>query len=78
MPGSLAHLSAVRLAQLEARQQRGDTDESFSMASLKRRACNPHLIDRIGEHCANGQSLEKSSPDDEVLCNDDTITEKAV
>ena len=39
------------------------------MASLKRRAFNQHLIDRICEHLAHGQSLEKSSPDYETLCN---------
>jgi hypothetical protein len=72
-----ASLSAVNLAKLEVRQQRGDTDESFSMASLKRRAFNQHLIDRICEYLANGQSLEKSSPDYEVLCNYGTITEEA-
>lgn len=72
-----ASLSAASLAKLEARQQRGDTDESFSLASLKRRAFNQHLIDRICEHLANGHSLEKSSPDYEALCNYGTITEEA-
>lgn len=72
-----ASLSAVNLAKLEARQQRSHTEQSFSMASLKRRAFNQHLIDRICEHLANGQSLEKSSPDYEVLCNYGTITEEA-
>jgi hypothetical protein len=33
----------------------------MSMASLKRRAFNQHLHDRICEHLAHGQSLEKSS-----------------
>jgi len=72
----MARLHLMGLAKLEARQQRGHTEQSFSMASLKRRAFNPHLIDRIGEHLANGQSLEKSSPDYEVLCNYGTITEE--
>ena len=45
-----ASLSAVNIAKLEARQQRGDTDEPMSMASLKRRAFNQHLLDRIVEH----------------------------
>src|SRR6266581_284847 len=57
-----ASLSAVNLAKLAARPQRGETDEPISMASLKRRAFNQHLLDRICEHLANGQSLEKSSP----------------
>lgn len=72
-----ASLSAVNLAKLEARQQRGDTDEPMSMASLERRTFNQHLLDRIVEHLANGQSLEKSSPDYEALCNYGIITKEA-
>jgi hypothetical protein len=72
-----ASLSAVTCAKLEARQQRGDAAQSFSMASLKRRAFNQHLIDRIYEHLANGHSLEKSSPDYETLCNYGVITDLA-
>ena len=72
-----ASLSAVTFAKLEARQQRGDAAQSFSMASLKRRAFNQHLIDRIYEHLANGHSLEKSSPDYETLCNYGVITDLA-
>src|SRR5947209_3138574 len=64
-----ASLSAVTFAKLEARHQHGNGDQAFSMASLKRRVFNQHLIDRICEHLANGQSLEKSSPDYEALCN---------
>ena len=64
-----AVLGAVGFAKLEVRQQNGNPDHPFSMASLKRRAFNQHLIDRICEHLANGQSLEKSSPDYETLCN---------
>jgi hypothetical protein len=64
-----ASLSAVTFAKLEARRQHGHAEHVFSMASLKRRAFNQHLVDRIGEHLANGQSLEKSSPDYEALCN---------
>ena len=64
-----ASLSAVTFAKLEARHQHGNGDQAFSMASLKRRAFNQHLIDRICEHLANGQSVEKSSPDYEALCN---------
>jgi len=72
-----ASLSAVNIAKLEARQQRGDTDEPMSMASLKRRAFNPHLLDRIVEHLANGQNLKKSSPDYEALCSYGIITKEA-
>ena len=72
-----ASLSAVSLAKLEARQQRGNVDQPFSMASLKRRAFNQHLIDRIYEHLAKGHSLEKSSAEYEMLCNYGTITEMA-
>ena len=45
-----ASLSAVTLAKLEARQQTGDVASAFSMASLKRRAFNQHLIERISQH----------------------------
>ncbi len=45
-----ASLTAVSLATLEARQQSGQAASSCSMASLKRRAFNQHLIDRICEH----------------------------
>src|SRR5882762_4742275 len=72
-----ASLSAVTFAKLEARQQNGNRDQAFSMASLKRRAFNQHLIDRICEHLANGQSLEKSSPDYETLCNYGIIADEA-
>ena len=72
-----ASLSAVTFAKLEARQQNGNPDQPFSMASLKRRAFNQHLIDRICEHLANGQSLEKSSPDYETLCNYGIIADEA-
>lgn len=47
-----ASLSAVTFAKLEARQQNSNCDQAFSMASLKRRAFNQHLIDRICEHLA--------------------------
>jgi hypothetical protein len=45
-----ASLSAVTLAKLEARQQNGEVASAFSMASLKRRAFNQHLIERISQH----------------------------
>jgi DDE superfamily endonuclease len=72
-----ASLSAVTFAKLEARQQRGDAASGFSMASLKRRAFNQHLIERISQCLAQGYSLDKSSPDYEELCNYGTITETA-
>jgi transposase len=70
-----ASLSAVTFAKLDARQHRGDTAPVFSMARLKRRAFNQHLIERIAQHLAKGHSLEKSSPDYEELCNYGTIAE---
>jgi hypothetical protein len=72
-----ACLSAVTLAKLDARQQNGDAASGFSMASLKRRAFNQHLIERISQHLAQGHSLEKSSPEYEELCNYGTLTETA-
>jgi SRSO17 transposase len=72
-----ASLSAVTFAKLEARHRNGNGDQAFSMASLKRRAFNQHLVDRICEHLANGQSLEKSSPDYEALCNYGIIADEA-
>ena len=67
----------MNIAKLEARQQRGDSDDPMSMASLKRWAFNQHLLDRICEHLAKGQSLEKASPDYKVLCNYGIITKEA-
>jgi hypothetical protein len=72
-----ASLMAVSLAKLAARQHRDEADLAFSMASLKRRAFNQHLIERICEHLATGQSLEKSSPAYEELCNYGAITDWA-
>ncbi|HSX77401.1 MAG TPA: transposase [Candidatus Saccharimonadia bacterium] len=72
-----ASLSAVTLAKLEARQHNGGAASGLSMASLKRRAFNQHLIERISQYLAKGHSLEKSSPDYEELCNYGTITETA-
>jgi hypothetical protein len=72
-----AALSAVNLAKLEARQHSGAPESSFSMASLKRRTFNQHLIERICVHLANGQSLAKSSPDYEALCNYGVIADIA-
>jgi hypothetical protein len=72
-----ASLSAVTFAKLEARHQHGNRDHAFSRASLKRRAFNQHFIERICAPLANGQSLEKSSPGYEALCNDGVIAEDA-
>jgi len=44
-----ASLSAVTLVKLEARQHNGKAVSAFSMASLKRRACNRQLLERISE-----------------------------
>jgi hypothetical protein len=72
-----ASLTAVTFAKLEARQKQGHAEAAFSMASLKRRAFNQHLIDRICVYLANGQSLEKSGPAYEALGNYGLITESA-
>jgi len=45
-----ASLSAVSFAKLEARQTPSQLGQPFSMASLKRRGFNQHLIDRILDH----------------------------
>jgi Transposase DDE domain len=72
-----ASVSAVTLAKLDARQQTGEAASPVSMASLKRRAFNQHLIERISQHVAEGHSLEKSSPAYEALCNYGILTEMA-
>jgi hypothetical protein len=72
-----ASVTARTLAKLEAQQESGYTATSFSMASLKRRTFNQHLIERICEHVAHGHSLDKSSPDYEALCNYGIITDVA-
>ena len=72
-----ASMSALTLGKLEARQQSGGAQAGFSMASLKRRAFNQHLLERISRHLAHGHSLEKSSPDYQDLCNYGTITDRA-
>ena len=72
-----ASLSALTLGKLEARQQSGGSEAGFSMASVKRRAFNQHLLERISQHLAEGHSLEKSSPDYQDLCNYGTITDRA-
>ena len=73
-----ASMSALTLGKLEARQQSDcGAQAGFSMASLKRRAFNQHLLERISQHLAQGHSLEKSSPDYQELCNYGTISEMA-
>ena len=73
-----ASLSALTLGKLEARQRRSaDSPAGFSMASVKRRAFNEHLLERISEHLAQGHSLDKSSPGYEALCDYGTITDMA-
>ena len=72
-----ASMSALTLGKLEALQQSGNAQAGFSMASLKRRAFNQHLLERISQHLAQGHSLEKSSPDYQELCNYGTISEMA-
>ena len=72
-----ASMSALTLGKLEARQQSGGAQAGFSMASLKRRAFNQHLLERISQYLAQGHSLEKSSPDYQDLCNYGTITHRA-
>ena len=69
-----ASMSARTLGKLEARQQISGT--GFSMASVKRRAFNQHLLERISQHLAQGHSLEKSSPDYQSLCDYGTITDR--
>ena len=68
-------LTAVTCAKLEARQETHDQLPAFSMASLKRRSFNQHLIDRILATLAEGTTLDKFSPAYESLCNYGTITE---
>ena len=45
-----ASLSAGTLATLEARQQNGEAASVVSLASLKRRAVNHHLLERISQY----------------------------
>jgi hypothetical protein len=70
-------VSAVTFAMREARHQHDNGAQVFAMARLQRRACTQHLGDRICEHFAHGQRLEKSSPDDEALCNYGIIADEA-
>jgi hypothetical protein len=73
-----ASLTAVSLAKLEAQQQaRGVLNQPFSMASLKRRAFNQHLLDQIMVNLEAGAELTKFSPTYESLCNYGTISQEA-
>jgi hypothetical protein len=72
-----ASLTAVTLAKLEARQLQGDQAAPFSMATVKRRYFNAHLIERILSTLADEIMLDKSSPEYEQLCNYGAITHMA-
>ena len=72
-----ASLTPVTMAKLEARQQWNDQQTPFSMASVKRRYFNAHLIELIFTTLADGATLDKSSPAYERLCNYGTITHTA-
>jgi hypothetical protein len=71
-----ASLSAVSFAKLEARQSAGTHEGPFSMASLKRRCFNQHLVDRVLDHLAAEGRLEKFSPVYEDLCNYGTLYDR--
>jgi len=68
-----ASLSAVSFAKLEARQHSDWPQAPFSMASLKRRYFNQHLVDRILNHLAAEGRLEKFGSIYAELCNYGTI-----
>ena len=70
-----ASMSALTFCKLEVRQQAGDAE--FSMTSVKRRAFNQHLLERISQHLAQGHNLEKSSPHYQDLCDYGTINHRA-
>lgn len=72
-----ASLSAVSFAKLEAHQHTDQPGAPFSMASLKRRSFNQHLISRILDHVTTEGSLDKSSPAYVELCNYGTIDDTA-
>ncbi len=66
------------LGQMEAQQQAGGVlNQPFSMASLKRRAFNQHLLDQIMVNLEAGAELTKFSPIYESLCNYGTISQEA-
>ena len=65
-----ATLTALNLAKWEAYQQR-NTDEPFvfSMASYKRRKLNHHLLERFIHNLALDETLIKSHPNYQSLCD---------
>ena len=77
-----ASMSALTLGKLEAQQQSRGPQAGFSMASVKRRAFNQHLLsltkdERISQRLAQGHSLEKSSPHYQDLCDYGAINHRA-
>lgn len=67
----------MSFAKLEARQSSDRQQAPFSMASLKRRYFNQHLVDRILDHVATEGRLEKFSSAYEELCSYGTIDDMA-
>lgn len=72
-----ASLTAVTVAKLDARQQRDSQAPAFSMATVKRRYVNVHLLERLLSTFADGTTLDKCSPEYEQLCNYGAITSLA-
>jgi len=65
-----ASLTALNLAKLEALQQHsGQAPFVFSMASVKRRALNQHLLERFICNLDLDPSQIKSHPNYSSLCN---------
>lgn len=65
-----ASLTALNLAKVEAHPpQSGQERVPFSMASLKRRALNQHLLDRFIENLDLEPTSIKSHPNYSTLCN---------
>lgn len=64
-----ASLTALNLAKLEASQQSGHAPFVFSMASVKRRMLNQHLLDRFICNLDLEPSQIKSHPNYSKLCN---------
>jgi hypothetical protein len=62
-----ASFTALNLAKVEAVQQQVGTPLSFSMASVKRRAFNEHLLDRFISNLDLSPSVIKSHPNYEKL-----------
>jgi len=69
-------LTALNLAKIE-QGAANEPNVAFSMASLKRRMFNQHLVDRILSHLDNEQSLEKFSDEYTALCNYGIISQQA-